>query len=96
MCGHSARPSGYVRRVARLARWLLPWSSRWISRDSAIVLAKAAVVERGLPWVDPIRAVRHYGDWQVVTASNVRGGNVRVTIDAGSGLVKWIGGPTPR
>src|SRR6266540_1675720 len=95
MCGRSSRRSRYVQPVTRLARWLLPWSNRWISRDSAIGIAKAVVVERGLPWVDPVRAVRHHGDWHVVTAWNVRGGNVRVTVDAGSGRVKWMGAPRP-
>lgn len=82
--------------MTRLARWALPWSSLWVGSGDAKAAARDAVAERGLPWWEPIRVRRHWGDWRVMTWSDHRGGNVFIDVDGGTGAVKWIGGPTPR
>jgi hypothetical protein len=82
--------------MVRLARWAMPWSSSWIDSGEAQAHAMHAVARRGLPWTEPIRVMCHWGDWRVMTWSTHRGGNVVVDVDAGTGAVKWIGGPTTR
>jgi hypothetical protein len=39
---------------------------------------------------------RDFGDWEVWTNANCRGGNVRLEIDRGVGTVKAVSGPTSR
>ena len=73
----------------------MPWSSQWIDRGEAQTRAEEAVGAKGLPWMEPISVMRHWGDWRVMTLSTHRGGNVFVD-DGGNGTVKRIAGPTPR
>jgi hypothetical protein len=82
--------------MVRAARWAMPWSSHWIDRAEAQARAEDAVAKRGLPWTEPIRVMRHWGDWRVVTWSTHRGGNVFVDVDGGTGAVTRVAGPTPR
>lgn len=82
--------------MRRLARWLLFQLGHDITREQARDLARAACEKRGLPWWEPIKVCRHYGDWAVWTFANHRGGNVRVIIDGGTGAVKRVAGPTSR
>ena len=82
--------------MGRFLRWLLPFSSTWISREEALRIAAQAAEDRGYVWTDPVGALRHYGDWSVRSAANLRGGNVAVIVNGGSGEVKSVSGPTPR
>lgn len=80
----------------RAARLLTPGSAWPVQRARAVDLARAEASKRGLPWDEPVRAYRHYGNWAVRTRIMDRGGNVQVIIDAGSGEVLDVSGPTPR
>lgn len=80
----------------RLLRWLMPSRSSWISREEALHIAGSAAGDRGLAWIDPIRAFRHFGDWSIRSAANMRGGNVMVIVDGASDEVKLVSGPAPR
>ena len=80
----------------RASRWLLFQLGREVSRDQARDLARRACEERGLPWREPVRVYRHFGDWAIWTDAKNRGGNVHVFIDGGNGAVKNIAGPMPR
>lgn len=82
--------------MSRLARWLLPASSTWISEAEALNRATRAAEARGLPWSGPFAVFRHYGDWSVRSSIDMRGGNVAVLIDGATGDVKRVLGPTPR
>jgi hypothetical protein len=82
--------------MSRLLRWLSFGATSRVSRDEARAIAQATCASRGLPWNQPVKVYRHYGDWQVWTAANTRGGNVRVIVDGGSGEVKRVAGPLPR
>lgn len=80
----------------RLGRWLTLGTRNHVGRDEALVIAHEACEDRGLPWREPIKVYRHYGDWAVWTYANHRGGNVRVIVDGATGEVKRMAGPTPR
>jgi hypothetical protein len=82
--------------MSRLSRWLFLQLGREVTREQARDLAQAACEARSLPWQEPVKVYRHYGDWAAWTFANHRGGNVRVIIDGGSGAVKRVAGPTPR
>lgn len=81
--------------MSRLSRWLFPRSWK-IGRDEALGIARAACDAGGVPWLEPTRVYRHYGDWAVWTYADHRGGNVRVIVDGRNGEVKLLTGPTPR
>lgn len=79
-----------------LVRVFLPASAWPVSRVDAQKLAGDAARAEGLPWLEPIKAYRHHGNWSIRSFANQRGGNVQVIIDAGTGDVVRISGPTPR
>lgn len=81
--------------MSRVARWLF-LSQGQISKEDAKELARAECARRGVPWWEPVKVHRHYGDWVVWTFADHRGGNVRVIVDRGTGAVKGVFGPTPR
>jgi hypothetical protein len=80
----------------RLMRWIVQGAGAKVGRQEAVDIARRAAEERGLPWLEPVKVYRHYGDWAVWTYAGHRGGNVRIVVDAGSGEVKGTLGPTPR
>lgn len=80
----------------RLGRWLLFGLGRDISREQALEIAEEACQTRNLPWREPVKVFRHYGDWAVWTFADHRGGNIRVIVDGGSGEIIRVSGPTPR
>ncbi len=82
--------------MSRLGRWLLFQLGRDVTRERAREIARVACEARNVPWQEPIKVYRHYGDWAVWTFANHRGGNVRVIVDGGTGEVRRLEGPTPR
>jgi hypothetical protein len=82
--------------MSRIGRWLLPQLAQGVTRERALELARRSCEEQGVPWHEPVKVYRHYGDWAVWTYAGHRGGNVRVIIDGGSGDVKRLTGPTLR
>jgi hypothetical protein len=82
--------------MSRLSRWLLFGLGYQVTREQARAIAQEVCELRGLPWLEPIRVHRHYGDWAVWTFADHRGGNVRVILDGETGDVRQVTGPTPR
>jgi hypothetical protein len=60
--------------MSRLTRLLLLQLGREVTREQACDLARAACEELGLPWQEPTKVYRRYGDWAVWTFANHRGG----------------------
>jgi hypothetical protein len=82
--------------VSRLLRWLRVPSTVRVDSGEAVDVARAECQRRGIPWLEPVRVHRHYGNWTVWTHADRIGGNVRVVVDAGTGDVLKVNGPTPR
>ena len=62
-----------------------------MTRDDAIAVARAFAQEKGWSWVEPIAIARRRRylllgpvEWHVVSRSNARGSNVRISIDDAS------------
>ena len=81
--------------MSRVGRWLF-LSQGEISKEDTQKIARAERVRRRIPWWEPVKVHRHYGDWAVWSNADHLGGNVRLIIDRGTGLVKAVYGPTPR
>ncbi|KJE24238.1 hypothetical protein FF36_01313 [Frankia torreyi] len=81
--------------MSRLARCLF-LSKGTISKDDAREIARAECALRGLTWEEPVNVRRDFGDWEVWTNANYRGGNIRVIVGGGSGAVGGVFGPMPR
>jgi hypothetical protein len=82
--------------ASRIARVFKPASSWPIGKDDAVRAAQFEEAARGLPWDAPLSVTREFGNWQIWTNGSVRGGNLRIEVDAGSGDVLAVHGPTPR
>lgn len=80
----------------RILRVVMPGSAWPVNRGRAVALAQAEAAKRGLPWEQPVRAYRHYGNWAVRTHVDHIGGNVHIVVDGGTGDVLRAMGPTPR
>jgi hypothetical protein len=81
--------------MGKLRRWLF-LETMDVTREEALSIAHAGCDRRGLPWLEPVRVFRHYGDWSVWTHADHKGGNVRVIVDAGRGDVLSVYGPVSR
>lgn len=80
----------------RLIRLVTP-GSRWpVSRERALELARAEVQRRGLPWLEPVRVYRYFGNWAVWTHALHKGGNLHVEVCGQTGAVIDVRGPTRR
>ncbi len=78
-------------------RWLRGLSGpEKIDKDEAKAIARAECERRGLPWGEPVRVYRHYGNWSVWTNADHVGGNIRVIIDGRNGDVRSVSGPIKR
>ncbi len=66
-----------------------------IDREQAVEVAKAAVEQAGLLWLEPIRSYWGLHHFTVWTSSNRRGGNLIIRVDRRTGRAT-IAGPTPR
>ena len=80
----------------RFLRWLLPDHGTVISKEEAVEVARKECERRGIPWLEPVKVFRHYGNWSVWTHANHRGGNVRVIVDKETGEIYNIAGPIIR
>jgi hypothetical protein len=68
-----------------------------ISREQAIETARNTIVDRGLPWEEPIhvwveRKFLLFGQstWVIRTNANSRGNNVLVRVNAQTGVVERL------
>lgn len=82
--------------ASRIKRVFRPASSWPVGKDDALRAAQSEVAARGLPWDAPVSVTREFGNWQIWTNRNVRVGNLRIEVDAGTGDVLAINGPMPR
>lgn len=70
-----------------------PSSSRTLSHEQAIQVARAVAEQEGWTWIEPARAwkTRRWGFgrpvWQVVSNAEAKGLNVRVRVDGRTGAV---------
>lgn len=82
--------------MTRLLRWLTFLAGSRVTKDDAVVIARAECESRGVAFREPVKVYRHYGDWQVWTYADHRPPGVRLVVDAGSGEVKRFVRPLPR
>ena len=64
---------------------------RRVSRDQAMEIARIYAEAQGWPWSEPVKVFRQLGTWRVMTAADVRGGNVNVWVNPWSGRVRRAG-----
>ena len=69
-----------------------------MTRDEAIVRAKAHAHERGWSWTDPVTAWRSrrwvlvgQRDWTVISNADKKGGGARIVLDAKTGAILEAG-----
>jgi hypothetical protein len=66
-----------------------------VTSTQALALARRHCDERGLPWREPVSIRLGLRRYYIVTASNMRGGNMFIDVDCETGHVESTG-PTPR
>ena len=79
---------------ARLIRW---WKAvrtpapLHVSPEAALAIAQQQCKERGWPFAEPVTIDREHNAYKILTFANMRGGNVRLTIDGNTGAVLYAG-----
>jgi hypothetical protein len=66
-----------------------------VTATQAMTLARSHCDQRGLPWREPISIRFGLRRYHIMTASNVRGGNLFIHVDCETGEAE-ASGPTPR
>jgi hypothetical protein len=68
-------------------RWLLRIPAPALSMQEAEAIARAEAERRGWGWVEPIRRTEALRGYRFHTCTDRRGGNVEISVDAGSGEI---------
>jgi hypothetical protein len=68
---------------------LFGWS--YLPDESVLDIAKARCAESGWPWIDPVLLSRGPLTTMVTTSANTKGGNVRIVVDARTGVIRSAG-----
>jgi hypothetical protein len=58
-----------------------------ISREKALEIAKAHCLDQAWPWVEPVPIVLVVRNYEMMTNSGMRGGNVTIRVDCSTGAV---------
>ncbi len=69
---------------------------RRLSGDEARERARELCASEGLQWTEPVRVWSRWGRWIVWTNDGKIGGNVKVVVNARSGVARRVWGPLPR
>lgn len=73
-----------------LLRRVLGLAPLRLGREEALVLARQAAQDQGLPWDEPVRVRETFRGFEFWTAATMRGGNVSVEIDGVTGEVRSV------
>jgi hypothetical protein len=58
-----------------------------ISRERALEIAKEHCLAQAWPWVEPVHIVLVVRNYEMMTNSGMRGGNVTIRVDCSTGAV---------
>jgi len=62
-----------------------------LTPEEVLAIAQKQCKERGWPFAQPVDVQWHRGSYHIVTFANMRGGNVRYTVDGETGEVTYAG-----
>lgn len=61
-----------------------------ISREQALLIAKSACERNDLPWEAPFSVKLTWDEYEILTNTDMLGGNVRIHIDKDDGVVTLL------